>query len=149
MKVILLEDVNKIGKKNQVLEVKEGYARNYLFKNKLAVEATPANMKELKRQEDIKAAKAAEVKAEAEEIAKQLKDHIVTIRVKCGNNGKLFGAVTSKEVAETLEKETGLKIDKRKIELGESIKTMGQYPTMVKLHPQVSVQITVKVTDLA
>ena len=84
-----------------------------------------------------------------EEIAKKLKDHIVTIKVKGGNNGKLFGAVTSKEVAETLEKETGLKIDKRKIELGESIKAMGQYPTTIKLHPQVSVKITVKVTDLA
>ena len=149
MKVILLEDVNKVGKKDQVLEVKEGYGRNYLIKNKLAVEATPANLKELQRQEGIRAAKAAEVKAEAEEMAKQLKDHIVTIRVKSGAGGKLFGAVTAKEVAEVLEKETGLKIDKRKIELGESIKTMGQDPTVIKLHPQVNAHITVKVTDLA
>lgn len=147
MKVILLQDVNKIGKKDQVLEVKEGYARNYLFAKKLAVEATEANLKELKRQETIKANKAAEVKAEAEELAKKLKDIVVTITTKAGEGGKLFGAVTNKEIAERLEKDFGYKVDKRKIELEDNIKTLGTYQPTVKLHNQVSVKLTVKVTE--
>ena len=115
MKVILLEDVNKVGKKDQVLEVKEGYARNYLFAKKLAIEATPANMKELKRQEEIRANKAAQIKAEAEDLAGKLKEITVTITTKAGEGGKLFGAVTNKEIAERLEKDFGYKVDKRKI----------------------------------
>lgn len=122
MKVILLEDVNKVGKKDQVLEVKEGYARNYLFAKKLAIEATPANMKELKRQEEIRANKAAQIKAEAEDLAGKLKEITVTITTKAGEGGKLFGAVTNKEIAERLEKDFGYKVDKRKIELAENIK---------------------------
>ena len=103
MKVILLQDVPKIGKKDQVLEAKEGYARNYLFPKKLAVEATPANMKELQRQEKIRAEKAAELKAEAVALGEKLKNTTVTIQTKCGAGGKLFGAVTNKEIAEQLE----------------------------------------------
>lgn len=147
MKVILLQDVNKIGKKDQVLDVKEGYARNYLLAQKLAVEATPANLKELKRQEDIRAGKAANEKAQAEALANQLKEVTVTITTKCGENGKLFGAVTNKEIAEKLEKDFGIKIDKRKIELSENIKTLGTYTPTVKLHQSVSVNLTVKVTE--
>lgn len=147
MKVILLEDVNKVGKKDQVLEVKEGYARNYLFAKKLAIEATPANMKELKRQEEIRANKAAQIKAEAEELAGKLKEITVTITTKAGEGGKLFGAVTNKEIAERLEKDFGYKVDKRKIELAENIKTLGTYRPNVKLHNQVSVELTVKVIE--
>ncbi len=147
MKVILLEDVNKVGKKDQVLEVKEGYARNYLFAKKLAIEATPANMKELKRQEEIRANKAAQIKAEAEDLAGKLKEITVTITTKAGEGGKLFGAVTNKEIAERLEKDFGYKVDKRKIELAENIKTLGTYRPNVKLHNQVSVELTVKVIE--
>ena len=147
MKVILLEDVNKVGKKDQVLEVKEGYARNYLFAKKLAIEATPANMKELKRQEEIRANKAAQIKAEAEDLAGKLKEITVTITNKAGEGGKLFGAVTNKEIAERLEKDFGYKVDKRKIELAENIKTLGTYRPNVKLHNQVSVELTVKVIE--
>ena len=96
MKVILLQDVPKVGKKDQVIEAKEGYARNFLFPKKLAVEATPANMKELQRQEKIRADKAAELKAEAVALGEKLKEMTVTLQVKCGAGGKLFGAVTSK-----------------------------------------------------
>ena len=147
MKVILLQDVPKVGKKDQVLEVKEGYARNFLFTKKLAVEATPANMKELQRQEKIRADKAAEQKAEAVALGEKLKETTVTMQVKCGAGGKLFGAVTSKEIAEQLEKSTGIKIDKRKINLEENIKTLGTYRPMVKLHPDVHVELTVRIIE--
>ena len=149
MKVILLQDVNKIGKKDQVLEVKEGYAHNFLFAKKLAVEATPANLKELKRQETLKAEKASQEKEEAQKLAEQIKEITVTIYSKSGDNGKLFGAVTNKEIAERLAKDFGIKIDKRKIELDENIKTLGTYRPTVKLHPQVSVALAVKVTEQA
>lgn len=147
MKVILLADVPKVGKKDQVLEVKEGYARNFLFTKKLAVEATPANMKELQRQEKIRADKAAADKAAAIELGETLKNTTVTIQTKCGAGGKLFGAVTSKEIAEQLEKSTGIKIDKRKIALEENIKTLGTYRPMVKLHQDVHVELAVKVIE--
>ena len=147
MKVILLQDVPKVGKKDQVLDVKEGYARNFLFTKKLAVEATPANMKELQRQEKIRADKAAEQKAEAVALGQKLKDITVTIQTKCGAGGKLFGAVTNKEIAEQLEKSTGIKLDKRKINLDENIKTLGPYRPMVKLHPDVHVELAVKVVE--
>lgn len=147
MKVILLADVPKVGKKDQVLEVKEGYARNFLFTKKLAVEATPANMKELQRQEKIRADKAAADKAAAVELGETLKNTTVTIQTKCGAGGKLFGAVTSKEIAEQLEKSTGIKIDKRKIALEENIKTLGTYRPMVKLHQDVHVELAVKVIE--
>ncbi|MGM9526447.1 MAG: 50S ribosomal protein L9 [Peptococcaceae bacterium] len=147
MKVILLQDVPKVGKKDQVLEAKEGYARNYLFPKKLAVEATPANMKELQRQEKIRAEKAAELKAEAVALGEKLKNTTVTIQTKCGAGGKLFGAVTNKEIAEQLEKSTGIKIDKRKINLEENIKTLGTYRPLVKLHPDVHVELAVKIIE--
>jgi len=147
MKVILLQDVPKVGKKDQLLEAKEGYARNYLFPKKLAVEATPANIKELQRQEKIRADKAAAQKEEAVAIGKQLKDITVTIQTKCGAGGKLFGAVTNKEIAEQLEKSTGIKIDKRKIVLEENIKTLGTYRPLVKLHPDVHVELAVKIIE--
>ena len=147
MKVILLQDVPKIGKKDQVLEAKEGYARNYLFPKKLAAEATPANMKELQRQEKIRAEKAAELKAEAVALGEKLKNTTVTIQTKCGAGGKLFGAVTNKEIAEQLEKSTGIKIDKRKINLEENIKTLGTYRPLVKLHPDVHVELAVKIIE--
>lgn len=147
MKVILLQDVPKIGKKDQLLEVKEGYARNFLFTKKLAVEATPANIKELQRQEKIRADKAAEQKAEAIAIGEKLKETTVTIQTKCGAGGKLFGAVTNKEIAEQLEKSTGIKIDRRKIHLDENIKTLGTYRPMVKLHPDVHVELAVKIIE--
>ena len=147
MKVILLQDVPKIGKKDQVLNVKEGYAHNFLFKKNLAVEATPANMKELQRQEKIRADKAAELKAEAVELGKKIKETTLTIETKCGAGGKLFGAVTSKEITEHLEKEMGIKIDKRKLVLEENIKTLGTYRPTVKLHTDVHVPLTVKIVE--
>lgn len=147
MKVILLQDVPKVGKKDQILEVKEGYAHNFLLKKKLAVEATEGNMREVKRQEKIRADKAAEQKAEAVVLGQQLKEATVVIQTKCGAGGKLFGAVTNKEIAEQLEKNQGIKVDKRKIDLAENIKTLGTYHPTIKLHPDVHVELTVKVVE--
>ena len=104
-------------------------------------------IKELKRQEAIRADKAAKEKAEAEALGEKLKSLTVVITTKCGENGKLFGAVTNKEIAEKLEKDHGIKIDKRKIELEDNIKTLGTYTPTVKLHQSVSVKLTVKVTE--
>jgi len=147
MKVILLTDVDKVGKKDQVIDVKEGYGRNFLLARKLAVEATDANLKELKRQEAIRAQKAAEIKAEAEALAQKIKDITVVVAVKCGEGGRLFGAVTNKEIAERLEKDHKLKIDKRKIELDENIKSLGNYNPTLRLHPQVVTKLAVKVVQ--
>ncbi|MBR4944908.1 MAG: 50S ribosomal protein L9, partial [Peptococcaceae bacterium] len=105
------------------------------------------NMKELQRQEKIRADKAAAQKAEAIALGEKLKEITVTMQVKCGAGGKLFGAVTSKEIAEQLEKSTGYKIDKRKINLEENIKTLGTYRPMVKLHPDVHVELAVKIIE--
>lgn len=147
MKVILLQDVPKVGKKDQILEVKEGYAHNFLFKKKLAIEATEGNIKEVKRQEKIRADKAAEVKAEAVALGEKLKEMTVVIQTKCGAGGKLFGAVTNKEIAEQLEKQHGIKVDKRKIDLDENIKTLGTYRPTVKLHQDVHVELAVKIVE--
>jgi len=145
MKVILQEDVKALGKKGQIVEVKEGYARNFLFPKNLAVEATDKNLKELNRQKKIKEQKAEKEFLEAKELAEKIKGITVTLQVKSGENGKLFGAVTSKDIAENLIKKHKLKIDKRKIELKENIKSLGTYEVSIKLHPKVLAELTVKV----
>ncbi|MFZ7102946.1 MAG: 50S ribosomal protein L9 [Peptococcaceae bacterium] len=145
MKVILQEDIKALGKKGQIVEVKEGYARNFLLPKKLAVEANDNNVKELKRQAKIKEERAEKEKQEAEKLAAKISKAAVTLKVKSGDNGKLFGAVTSKDIADNLAKEHKLKIDKRKIDLSENIKTIGEYDVKIKLHPQVATELKVKV----
>lgn len=146
MKVILQEDVKKLGKKGDIIEVKEGYARNYLLPRNLAVEASDKNVQELKREEKIKADKAEKQRQDAEKLADKIKNITVTLQVKSGDNGKLFGAVTTKDIAENLNKKHKVKIDKRKIDLKENIKSLGTYNVDVKLHPEVTAQLTVQVT---
>jgi len=145
MKVILQEDVKALGKKGQVVEVKDGYARNFLFPKNLAVEATAGNLKEIERQQKIKDQEKQQELEAAQKLAKKLDNLEVALQVKSGDNGKLFGAVTSKDIAKSIEKAMKLKIDKRKIELKENIKTLGTYPVNIKLHPEVTVEIKVKV----
>ncbi|MDK2822773.1 MAG: large subunit ribosomal protein [Clostridia bacterium] len=145
MKVILQEDIKALGKKGDIIEVKEGYARNYLLPKKLAVEANESNVKELNRQKKIKADRAEKERQEAEKIAEKIKAITVNLKVKSGENGKLFGAVTTKDIAENLVKIHKLKIDKRKIELDENIKSIGEYDIKIKLHPMVHAQLKVKV----
>lgn len=148
MKVILLEDVKKLGVKGDVVETKPGYARNFLFANQLAVEATPAELKALEKKNAERRQLEAEEKAEAEVIASQLKDLTLVLKAKVGNAGKLFGTVTNKEIAEVLLAEHGIKIDRRKIVLPDKIKELGIYRLDVKLHPEVKAELKVQVSEL-
>lgn len=147
MKLILLEDVKSVGKKGDLVNVSEGYAKNFLLPRKLAVEATKSNLNdyELKQKADAKRRK--EELEKAQEIAEALKDKVVTIKVKTGGNGKLFGSVTNKEVADAIVEQTKLDIDKKKVSIGDPIKMVGERTAVVKLHPKVSAEVTIKVEE--
>lgn len=145
MKVILTEDVPKVGKKGQVVDVKSGYAHNFLFKNNVALEATKANLKRLEEQQAQEAENRAYEKAQAESIGTMLKDKLIVMKGKEGAGGKLFGAVTNKEVAEAIKKEFNVEIDKRKIVLDDKIRVIGTYNAVIKLHPEVKVNMKVQI----
>ncbi len=145
MKVILTEDVPKVGKKGQVVDVKSGYAHNFLFKNNVALEATKANLKRLEEQQAQEAENRAYEKAQAESIGNMLKDKLIVMKGKEGAGGKLFGAVTNKEVAEAIKKEFNVEIDKRKIVLDDKIRVIGTYNAVIKLHPEVKVNMKVQI----
>ncbi len=147
MKVILQQDVKGQGKKGQMIEVAEGYARNFLLPRKLAVIATADAMNTMKLQEKAKRAEEARLKAEAEAIAEQLKSSQVKIPARAGANGKLFGAVTSKEVSDALMAQYGIELAKQKIVLDEPIKAFGGYQLKAKLGHEVSGTIFVMVTE--
>jgi large subunit ribosomal protein L9 len=125
MKVILKENIKGVGKKNEVINASDGYARNFLFPKKLAVEATPENMNKLNSQNEAKQYKKDVEKEKAKEIAKKLENITLQIKVQAGENGKIFGSVSSKEISESLEKQYKISIDKKKIELKEPIKVLG------------------------
>ena len=133
MKVILKADIKGVGKKDQVINASDGYARNFLFPKNLAVEANAENMSKLKGMQDSKAFKKSQEKEEAERIADKLSKILLTITVKSGANGKIFGGVSSKEIAENLEKQYQIKVDKKKIDLKETIKTLGSLTVDIKL----------------
>ena len=144
MKVILLQDIKGVGKKDQIINANDGYAKNFLFPRKLAVEAEGNNLKKLDNQKKAEAAQAQAVLEQARELGEKIKQITVKIPVKLGENGKLFGAVTNKEIAAALKEQSGLEIDKKKIS-AESIKTLGEKTVTVKLHPKVSVDLKVVV----
>ncbi|WP_102026178.1 50S ribosomal protein L9 [Salirhabdus sp. Marseille-P4669] len=143
MKVIFTQDVKGKGKKGQVKEVAEGYARNYLLKNNLAVEANNANMSALKAKQNKEKKQEQEELEEAKKLKETLEKLTVQFAAKAGEGGRLFGSVTSKQIAEELKKQHKIKIDKRKIELDQPIKALGYTNVAVKLHPDV--QGTIKV----
>lgn len=147
MKVILLQDVKKQGKKGQVIEVSEGYGRNFLIKNNLAKLADNAAMNQLKSKQKAQARIEAQELKESQQIKLQLEQEnmIVQLSVKVGEDGRLFGAITSKQIAEELEKQHHIMIDKRKIQLDHNITAIGSYEVPVKLHPSVLANIQVKV----
>ncbi len=147
MKVILLEDVKSIGKKGQLVNASEGYAKNFLFPKKLAVEATKANMNELELKKKAEDKRKQQELMEARDLAKQIEEKGIKIAVKTGENGKLFGSVTNKEIAIAMEEQTGLKIDKKKIVLNDAIKMVGQRHVSVKLHPEVTAELTVEIVE--
>jgi len=146
MKVILQQEVKKLGKKGEILEVSEGYARNYLLPQKLAVPATNSNVNNVKQQKDAEARKQQRVLDEAKMLAAQIAKVEVTIPVKMGEGGKLFGSVTAKDIADALLAQHKFEMDKRKIELKDSIKSLGSYEVVIKLHPEVSARIQVHIT---
>ena len=146
MKVILLQDIKGVGKKDQVINANDGYAKNFLFPRKLAVEAESNN---LKRLDNIKKAEEAQAQAlleEAKELGKKIESSVVKLSVKTGDNGKLFGAVTNKEIAAALKEQTGLAVDKKKIS-ADAIKELGEKTVTVKLHPKVSANLKVIVEN--
>lgn len=147
MKVILQQDVKGQGKKGELKEVSDGYARNFLFPKKLAVEATSDNINTMKLQEKAKQAQIAKEKAEAKENAEKLKDCTVKISAKAGSNGKLFGAVTSKEISDALAAQFGIEIEKNKIVQAEPIKTYGSFEVKVKLGHEISAVLKVMVVE--
>ncbi|MDX9871759.1 MAG: 50S ribosomal protein L9 [Clostridia bacterium] len=146
MKVVLISDVKGTGKKGEVINVSEGYARNFLLPKGVAIEASEKNLKELARQKAGEDRKKAEELAQAKSLKEKLDKIELNIAVKSGEGGRLFGAITAKDIGETLEKLHGLNIDKRKIEIGAPIKTLGEHLVHIKLHPQVSAEIKVQIT---
>lgn len=148
MKVILLEDVKKVGKKGDIVEVSDAYARNVLFRQKTAVEATGVNRNTLKLQKANEEKVAAENLAEAKALKEKLEDTSVTLKLKAGEGGKLFGAVSSKEIADACREQCGIEIDKKKIVMETAIRSVGDMSVTVKLHPQVRAELKVKVEAL-
>lgn len=147
MKVIFNVDVKGQGKKGEMKEVSDGYARNYLLPRKLASEATADNINTMKLKEKAKAALIAKEKAEAEENAKRLSAITVTIRAKTGGAGKLFGSVTSQEISDALREQHGINIEKNKIVQAEPIKTFGSYTVKAKLGYEISANVSVLVIE--
>lgn len=147
MKVILLEDVKSLGKKGEVVNVSDGYARNMILPKKLGVEATPKNLNDLKLQKANDAKIAQEQLEAARAFAKNLEDKQVTLTLKVGEGGKTFGSVSAKEIAEAAKEQLGLEIDKKKLQLSGAIKELGTNEVSVKLHPKVTGKLTVVVKE--
>ena len=147
MKVILTQDVKGKGKKGQMIEVSAGYARNFMLPKKLAIEATPDAINPMRMNDKATQERIAREKAEALEISKKLREMTLTVTAKGGGQGRLFGAVTNQEVAAALEKQTGIKLDKRKIVLNENIKNVGTYTATCKLGYEISAPLTLKVVE--
>ena len=133
MKVILLENIKGVGQKDDIINANDGYARNFLIPKKKAVEATPGNLAQLKSKQDSKAHKKDVEKKEAEKIKEQLSKITLNIEVKAGENGKIFGGVTAKEISEQLKQNYKIEVDKKKIELKETIKNIGTFNVSIKL----------------
>lgn len=146
MKVILLQDVKSLGKAGEVVEVSNGYARNMLLPKKLGVEATPKTLNDLKLKKAHEDKVAAENLADAQALAGKLNDAVVNIPLKTGENGKVFGSVSAKEIAEAAKEQIGIEIDKKKLQLPAPIKELGTTEVALKLHPKVTAMIKVNVT---
>ena len=147
MKVVLLADVKGVGKKGELINAAEGYARNFLLPRKLAKEANAQVMNELKNAEASKAYKIKTETEEAQKAANELKDKIVRITAKSGTGGRLFGSVTAKEIAQEIKKQFGVEIDKRKINLSSDIKAFGTYQFEIKLYSGITAKMSVSVTE--
>ncbi len=147
MKIILLQDVKTLGKKGDIIEANDGYARNYILPKKLGIEANAKNMNDLKLQKANQEKVAKEILENAKEFAKDLDTKEVVLTMKSGEGGKVFGSVSSKEIAQAFKDQCGVEIDKKKIVLSDPIKVFGLHDVKVKLHPQVTGTLHVKVKE--
>ena len=148
MKVILLQDVKGKGKKGQLLEVSDGYARNYMLPKKLAIEATADAVNTKKMNDKAAAEKAAKERAEAMDISRRLRELTVVVKAKGGGAGRLFGSVTTQEIADALKAAAGIALDKRKIVLADPIKSVGTYTVQCKLGYEITAPLTVKIEEI-
>lgn len=147
MKVILLQDEKKLGKKGQIVEVNDGFARNYVLPKKIGLEATGKNLNDLKLQKANEEKLAAEALKAAQDFAALMETQKVVVKMKAGEGGKAFGAISSKEIAKAYAEQNGKEIDKKKIVLNDPIKGFGTFDVKVKLHPKVTAELTVKVVE--
>ena len=143
MKVILNEDVKSVGKKGEMVDVSDGYARNFILKKKLGAEATSKNLNDLKLKKQNDEKKAAEILASAEKLAGELSDKSVTLTIKAGSDGRAFGSVSTKEISAAAKEQLGYDLDKKKMHLNEPIKNIGTYLVPIKLHPKVTAELKV------
>ena len=147
MKVILLQDVKGKGKKGQMLEVSDGYARNYMLPRKMAIEATADAVNTMRMNDKATQERIAREKAQAMETAKKLREMTVTVTAKGGGNGRLFGSITNQEIADALKAKTGIALDKRKIVIADAIKNVGTYTVTCKLGYEITAPLTVKIEE--
>ena len=147
MEVILLEDVKSLGKKGEIVKINDGYARNYVLPKKLGLEATSTNLNNLKLQKANQAKIEKEKLEEAKSLAEKIEQLSVTLQIKSGEGGKTFGSVSTKEIAAAVKSQLNLEIDKKKMVLDEPIKTLGNHIIKVKLHKEVTANLTVKVKE--
>ena len=147
MKVILLQDVKGKGKKGQMIEVSDGYARNYMLPRKMAIEATTDAINTMKMNDKATQERIAREKAEALEISKKLREMTLIVKAKGGGAGRLFGSVTNQEIADALAKNAGIKLDKRKIVIADPIKSVGTYTVTCKLGYEITAKLTVKIEE--
>lgn len=145
MKVILLDNIKGVGKKDEIINASDGYARNYLLPKNLAVEANNENLSKLKNKKDAASYRKDMEKKDAEELAKKIKGIMLKIKVKAGGNGKIFGGVTSKEISENLKNQYNFVVDKKKIDLKETIKTLGEFHVDIKLYEGVIANLKIEV----
>lgn len=147
MKVILLEDVKALGKKGEIVNVNDGYARNFILPKKLGLEATGKNLNDLKLQKANEEKVAQEILEEAKDLAKKLEAGSVTLAIKVGEGGRAFGSVSSKEIAAAVKEQMHYDIDKKKIQLKDALKTLGNHTVPVKLHAKVTAELKVIITE--
>jgi large subunit ribosomal protein L9 len=147
MKVVLLQDVKDLGKKGELVNASDGYARNYLFPRKLAVEATAGKLKEIEDKKSSEKNRKEKELSAAKELADKINKLEISFKTKAGENGKLFGSITGKDVADALKAQHKIEIDKKKIVLHDAIKTLGTYQVEIKVYPEVSAKVNVKVVE--
>lgn len=148
MQVILLEDVKSHGKKGEIVNVSDGYARNFILPKKLGVEATPKNLNDLKLQKAAEEKKQQEILAQAQALKTELEGKSVLLKIKAGEGGRTFGSVSTKEISAAVKEQLGHDIDKKKYVLNDPIRNMGSYTVPIKLHPKVTAELKVKVDSL-